>query len=253
MARRLVAVALVSLASCVALPVGSAAAKAPEVQYVGKLKGSSAFVAITRKGRSIRAYVCDGRPAITTLSVWFSDRLRDGDFRVTAAGVRLDASVNRRAASGTVLLADDRKFAFRAARVKRRGGLLERTDRIRGRSLHSGWIALPDRRVRGRVSISGTSFNGSTSTGPGIGQTSTVPPSDGSQLLSECEILRQDLKDLRKLLDVLQASKPLRPPAGATDDQLARYSASLSTWQSAVADTTRKIAAVEARISATCG
>jgi hypothetical protein len=169
------------------------------------------------------------------------------------AGVRLEATVHPGAAIGTVLLPDDRQPAFRAVLVKRRGGLLERTDRIDGTSYHSGWIVLPDKRVRGRTTVGGTSLNGSTITGPGIAPTSTSPPTDAQVLFSECQSLAQDLRALRELLQFLQAQKPVHPGSGATDEKLATYFARLSSWQAAVTDTRRKIAVVEARIEATCG
>ncbi len=202
----------------------------------------------------MRAYLCDGKPRRTTLSVWFKDRLRNAAFRVTAAGVRIDATVYPRAAIGTVLLPDDRQYGFRAALVKRRGGLAERTKRHEGKSYHAGWIVLPDGRVRGRTLVSGTSLNGSTPpAGAGINpEISPLAPADQQTQFNECEFLAQDLKATRELLKALLASKPVFPGTGATDQQLSAYLARLNTWQGAVADTRKRISVIEETIDRRC-
>lgn len=250
MPRRLLAIAVLAL---FLVPAGSAGAAPAAQHYVGKLKGSDAFIGIVKKGNRVRAYVCDGKPNRTTLSVWFQDRLSNAAFRVVTAGVRLEATVYPRAAIGTVLLPDDRQPAFRAVLVKRRGGLLDRTDRVDGASYRSGWIVLPDGRVRGRTSTAGTSQTGSTPTGPGIGTTSPVTPTDPEQVFSECEMLTRDLDALRQIQQALQLQKPTRPGDGATDQQLADYAARLTTWRSAVANNARRIDAVKRRMDGVCG
>ena len=249
MPRRLLAIAVLAL---LLVPAASAGAAVPEHHYVAKVKGSEAFIAIVKKGDRVRAYLCDGKPNRTSLSVWFQDRLRNAAFRVTTAGVRLDATVYPRAAIGTVLLPDDRQYAFRAVLVKQRGGLLDRTDRIDGTRYRSGWIVLPDGRVRGRTSTAGTSLSGTEPTGPGIGSTSPVPPTDTQVIVSECEVLTENLKAMRDIQKALQLAKPVLPGAGATDQQLADYAARLSAWQRAVASNQSRIDAVKKRLDAVC-
>lgn len=250
MARRLLAVTVLAL---LLVPAGSAGAASVEQHFVAKLKGSDAFIGIVKKGNRVRAYVCDGKPNRTSLSVWFQDRLRNAAFRVTTAGVRLEATVYPRASIGTVLLPDDRQYAFRAVLVKRRGGLLERTDRVDGTSYRSGWIVLSDGRVRGRTGTAGTSLTGTAPTGPGIGTTSPVTPTDPEQVFSECESLTQDLKAMGQLQQHLQQQKPVRPGDGATDQQLAEYAARLSAWRAAVANNRSRIDAVQRRLDHVCG
>ncbi len=121
----------------------------------------------------------------------------DGAISASAYGVGLEAQLARRNATGTVTLPDGRAFAF-AAETGFGGALIERSYRHAGQAYLSGWIVLRDKRVRGRTSIPGTAFDGSSSTGPGIRPT----PPLGSPITEEqrpalCAQLEADREALR--------------------------------------------------------
>jgi hypothetical protein len=142
--------------------------------------------------------VSDATPKGATLSVWFrGDVAPDGTVGASAYGVRLEAELERRNATGTVTLPDGRALAF-AAETGFGGALIERSYRHAGQAYLSGWIVLRDKRLRGRTSIPGTASDGSSSTGPGIRPT----PPLGSQIAPEqrpalCAQLEADQEALR--------------------------------------------------------
>jgi hypothetical protein len=137
-------------------------------QYTGELSGSDAFVGIATRGERFRAYVSDATAEGATLSVWFRGHVTpDGHLTSSIYGVALDAHLQQREATGTVALPDGRVLQF-AADSGFGGGLVDRSYRQAGASYRSGWIVLRDKRVRGRTTVAGTAFDGTTVTGPGI-------------------------------------------------------------------------------------
>jgi hypothetical protein len=178
MGRLAVVLVLVALAA-------PAQASAVTSQYTGTLPGSNAFIGIAKTDQRFRAYVSDATAAGATLSVWFRGTVgSDGHLTANAHGVALNATLERRAATGTVTLPDGRRFQF-AADSGFGGGLVDRSFRHAGTSYRSGWIVLRDRRVRGRTTVAGTALDGSGVTGPGI----RPNPS--------CDQLREDHEALR--------------------------------------------------------
>ena len=191
---------LAALAVLAALlsPATASALTPPATHYTARIDGSGGFVGIVKRGERFRAYVSDATPKGATLSVWFrGDVGSDGTIGASAYGVRLDAQLQRRDATGTVALPDGRALAF-AAETGFGGALIERSYRHAGQAYLSGWIVLRDKRVRGRTGIPGTAFDGSSSTGPGIRPT----PPLGSQIAPEqraalCAQLEADQEALR--------------------------------------------------------
>ena len=178
MGRVAVALVLVGLAA-------PAEASAVTSQYTGALAGSNAFIGIAKTDQRFRAYVSDATATGARLSVWFRGTVgSDGHLTGSAYGVALNASLERRAAAGTVTLPDGSTFQF-AADSGFGGGLVDRSFRHAGASYRSGWIVLRDKRVRGRTTVAGTALDGSGVTGPGI----RPNPS--------CDQLREDHEALR--------------------------------------------------------
>lgn len=180
------------------LPAAASAYTPRPVQYTGAVEGTDAFVGIVKRGDRFRAYVSDATPRHATLSVWFRGALGPDDHvSASAHGVGLEADLARGSATGTMTLPDGRAFEF-LADSGFGGGLIERSYRHEGRRYLSGWVVLRDRRVRGRTTIPGTAFDGSSESGPGIRPT----PPLGTQISEEerpalCTQIDEDRDALR--------------------------------------------------------
>jgi hypothetical protein len=191
------AVALVVVAALL-VPSAASAVTVPAIHYTAEIQATDAFVGIVKRGPRFRAYVSDATARGATVSVWFrGDVGPDGSISATAYGVQLHADLEQRDASGTVTLPDGRAFDF-AAESGFGGALIERSYRQAGKHYLSGWIVLSDRRVRGRTSVPGTAFVGSSATGPGI----RPSPPIGTQVPQEqrpalCAQLGEDREAVR--------------------------------------------------------
>jgi hypothetical protein len=163
------------------------------VQYTAAIDGTDAFVGIVKRGNGFRAHVSDATATGATLSVWFRGDLGpDGHVNASSHGVVLEAQLARGAGTGTMTLPDGRAFPFQA-NSGFGGALIERSYRHEGRHYLSGWIVLRDKRVRGRTSIPGTAFDGSSATGPGIRPSPPLgSPVPGEQRPALCAQLRED-------------------------------------------------------------
>lgn len=186
------AVAFVVVAALL-VPSAASAVTVPAIHYTAEIQATDAFVGIVKRGARFRAYVSDATAKGATTSVWFrGDVGPDGNISATAHGVRLDADLEQRDATGTVTLPDGRALEF-AAESGFGGALIERSYRHAGKHYLSGWVVLSDKRVRGRTSVPGTAFVGSSATGPGI----RPSPPIGTQVPQEqrpalCAQLRED-------------------------------------------------------------
>jgi hypothetical protein len=195
---RLAALGLLAL---LVAPATASAVTVPAVHYTAAVDGTDAFVGIVKRGNRFRAYVSDATAKGATLSVWFRGDLGpDGHVSASTYGVGLEADLARGAGTGTVTLPDGRAFQFRADSGFG-GALIERSYRHAGKGYLSGWIVLRDKRVRGRTSVPGTAFDGSSATGPGIRPT----PPDGSQIPDEqrpalCVQVKEDREAVRTQL-----------------------------------------------------
>ncbi len=160
-------VALLVLAALL-VPATASAVTVRAVHWTAQIDGTDAFVGIVKRGSRLRAYVSDATAKGATLSVWFRGDLRaDGHVSASSHGVGLEADLRRGTGTGRVTLPDGRAFDFKADSGFG-GALIERSYRHAGRHFLSGWVVLRDKRVRGRTSIPGTAFAGSSATGPGI-------------------------------------------------------------------------------------
>jgi hypothetical protein len=175
------------------VPATASAVTVPAIHYTGELDDTDAFVGVVKRGTRFRAHVSDATAKGATLSVWFRGDLGpDGVVSATSHGVRLEAALGRGAGTGTVTLPDGRAFHFEADSGFG-GALIERSYRHAGRHYLSGWIVLRDKSVRGRTSIPGTAFDGSSATGPGIRPTPPVGTQvSQEQLPALCAQLNED-------------------------------------------------------------
>jgi hypothetical protein len=159
--------ALVVLAALV-FPSAASAVTLPAVHYTAEIDGTDAFVGIVKRGNRFRAHVSDATAKGATLSVWFRGALGpDSHVSASEHGVELEADLARGRAIGRMTLPNGRAFSF-LANSGFGGALIERSYRHDGKKFLSGWVVLRDKRVRGRTSVPGTAFDGSSATGPGI-------------------------------------------------------------------------------------
>ena len=214
---------------------------------------------MVKTGERVRAYVCDGTARRTSLSVWFKGRLTGRAFDASSDGVILDATVGRRFARGSVLLPDDRLFTFRARRVARRGGLVEDTTRHRGKGYHSGWIVLPDGRVRGTTTLVGGSlFDGTFVSGPSVEPTpSTNVSLNAERRAALCSQLTTEYKALVAVLKGLRAQQQTlleeRSRLALDDPRRALFDKRLDDLSKAMKAHQSRLAELEARMRAVCG
>jgi hypothetical protein len=200
--------ALVVLAALV-FPAAASAVTLPAVHYTAEIDGTDAFVGIVKRGNRFRAHVSDATAKGATLSVWFRGALGpDSHVSASEHGVELEADLARGRAIGRMTLADGRAFSF-LANSGFGGALIERSYRHDGKKFLSGWVVLRDKRVRGRTSVPGTAFDGSSATGPGIRPSppigTEVPPGAAPRALHPVE---------RGLRGDWDAARPPESPVG---------------------------------------
>jgi hypothetical protein len=126
--------------------------------FVGKLRGTRAYVGIHVQGRRVRVYVCDGSSRGITIDEWFSGRLgrnrrvpslqskvnhlrQQGTATLTGA-----LAANRRSFRGRVTLRDGRTVSFTVRRARRSAFFAYRL--VNG-EFRSGLVQLPDGSDRG--------------------------------------------------------------------------------------------------------
>src|SRR5918998_3132458 len=161
----------------------------PLVNYVAELEGTDAYIGIAKRGTHFKAYVSDATAKRVTRSVWFWGHAdADGRLSTSSHGLRLDAHLERGRGTGTVTLPDDRVLPFTATSGFG-GGLVDRGFRHAGVRYRSGWIVRGMNEVRGRTTVLGTAFDGSSANGPGIRPT-PLAGGDCTQLREDYEVLR---------------------------------------------------------------
>ena len=142
----------VVLSAGIALGSGPEFADASTSTFVGRVPGSSAYIAILKDGRQIGGYVCDNGSASRWLE---SSRLRDGRARLRAgtSGERVGSvRIAGSQATGTIEIRG-RQRRFRATRTgKRDAGLHFAIGKQPNRLLLAGWILHPDGTQRGAIS-----------------------------------------------------------------------------------------------------
>ncbi len=133
-----------------AAPVVTSSAAQAEVpaqaDYVAKVKGGGAAVAISVRGGKAVAYVCNGH----AVAAWYRGPAISGKLELTGKnGARLSLNYRKDDATGS-LVADGTQYTFSAPLVhrvssQRRGpGLYEATAMVHGVMVKAGWIVLPD-------------------------------------------------------------------------------------------------------------
>jgi hypothetical protein len=140
------------VAAAVVFSAGPGSTTARAATFVGRVQGSDAYIAVLKDGRKIGGYLCDNG----TVSRWIEYRwLRKGvaPLLVGTTGERLGSvRIAGKSATGTVVIAGQKR-RFRAALTsKADGGLHFAIGKQPGRLLVAGWILLPDGSQRGAVS-----------------------------------------------------------------------------------------------------
>jgi hypothetical protein len=158
--------AALAVTTVFALAAGPTASCVSAATYVGTVRGSDAFIAISKDARKIGGYLCDEGK----LSRWIEYKflhngrapLIGGTTGKRLGTVRVAGSV----ASGKVEV-DGVARSFRATRVKgRRSGLFFGVGKQKDRILVAGWILRPNGTQRGAVSSVSTRTLGSLPAGP---------------------------------------------------------------------------------------
>jgi hypothetical protein len=140
------------MTTAIALGAGPIASDVSAATYVGRVKGSDAFIAVSKDRRKVGGYLCDNG----TVSRWIEYALlHNGRAPLTAGttgkrlgSVRIAGSI----AIGKIDVGGTKR-SFRASRVKgNRAGLFFAVGKQKNRILVGGWILRPDGTQRGAVS-----------------------------------------------------------------------------------------------------
>ncbi len=156
-----------AVTTAIALAAGPTASYVSAATYVGTVRGSDAFIAISKDARKIGGYLCnDGK-----VSRWIEYKfLRKGRAPLIAGttGKRLGSvKVAGRVATGQIAVGGAAKHSFRAVRVSgRKAGLFFGVGKQKDRILVAGWILRPNGTQRGAVSSVNTRTLNSLPAGP---------------------------------------------------------------------------------------
>jgi len=117
-----------------------------DLRAVGRVSGSDAFVAVAKYGRTIDAYVCDGR----SVGESFQGRAAAGrvDLR-SDDGARLQTTVAGDEVRGRFTPAGAAPLAFTARAASKPAGLYRAQVVANGQTVTAGWVVLPDGEQRG--------------------------------------------------------------------------------------------------------
>jgi len=126
-------------------------------QFVGKVTGTRAFVAVVVADGRVRAYVCDGDGHTIHLYAWFTGR-GAGSFDLTGGSVadshrdRLTGAVRGGAVVGRLTDAAGKSFSYGAEPATGRAGLFRADGKLGGKRVTGGgWIVLADGHERGGI------------------------------------------------------------------------------------------------------
>ena len=118
----------------------------PKADYVGKVNGGGAAVAISVHGTKAVAYLCNGG----AVASWLRGSVSAGKLNLTGKnGARLSLDYRKSDATG-FLMTDGTKYTFSAPLVHRvpslhrQPGLYEATATVHGVMIKAGWIVLQD-------------------------------------------------------------------------------------------------------------
>jgi len=148
---------LAALVVAVAIVVSVGGSDADDVAsaatFVGRVEGSDAYIAISKDGRKIGGYLCDG----TVVSRWLEYTWLEKGHAPLIAGTTGEELGSVQISGGTatgVIRVGDRDLPFLAERVHANGdaGLYFAIAKQEDRLLVGGWILHPDGTQRGAVS-----------------------------------------------------------------------------------------------------
>ena len=116
------------------------------IRAVGRVSGSDAFVAVTKYGSGIDAYVCDGK----TVGETFQGRASGGSLDLRSDdGARLQARVAGKKVTGRFSPTSGTSLAFTAQAAEKPAGLYRAEVVANGQTITAGWVLLPDGEQRG--------------------------------------------------------------------------------------------------------
>ncbi|NJK43848.1 MAG: hypothetical protein HC933_05780 [Pleurocapsa sp. SU_196_0] len=126
-----------------------AQSEATPITYVGKLEGSSAYIALVNRAGEMLVYVCDGTEQSVTISSWYEGTLNG---KTIVAKLRedssrtLNATLNGDSITGTVMLGSGANLSFSASLSAEPSGLWQASQAdAAGEAINQGaWIVLPD-------------------------------------------------------------------------------------------------------------
>lgn len=139
-----------------AITTGGVAAEAASRYWVGKVRGSRAYIAIAHVGADVLVYACDDDGARKgSISVWFTGGFGDGSLDLRSrSGVRLRASLGAGGVyTGELIFGNGRNLRFAAGTPRRKATFVwvPHTDQSHAdKSLFDGFIQLPDGTDRGK-------------------------------------------------------------------------------------------------------
>lgn len=132
--------------------------------FVGRVAGTDAFVAVVTDGETAIGYVCDGQG----ISEWFEGTVTGDALNLTSpGGAELTATLAHTGVKGSFTAAAGETFNFTADAAAAPAGLFRLDDTIAGEPYKGGWIILPNGEQRGTLT---------TSEGAGCTATNTCPP-----------------------------------------------------------------------------
>jgi hypothetical protein len=153
----------------------------PKADYVAKLNGGGAAVAISVHAGKAVAYICNGHG----VAAWYRGTAAAGRLHLTGKnGARLDVEYRTGRATGSIM-ADGAKYTFSAPVVRgvrsgqRRPGLYEATAVVDGVSIKAGWVVLPDGSQVGSVEYDPSSDVPPTAQAPALDLNTGTAPYDG--------------------------------------------------------------------------
>ena len=125
---------------------GGGASVPKNIRAVGRVSGSDTFVAVTKYGSGIDAYVCDGK----TVGETFRGRARGGNVDLRSDdGARLQATVTGKKVTGRFTPTSGPSLAFTAQAAEKPAGLYRARVVANGQTITAGWVLLPDGEQRG--------------------------------------------------------------------------------------------------------
>jgi hypothetical protein len=156
--RRALLAAVVVAAALVGVGCGGdegseGASSAKEGTYVGRVRGSYAYIALVSNGARVRGYLCDGKK----LSIWFKQgNLHDESAKLASRNGNSvgTATFSGNQASGEITV-KGKGHSFSTELARDRAGLYRVVKGDPGKPgfAQTGWVVLADRSVRGATNF----------------------------------------------------------------------------------------------------